>query len=177
MAHAHDHDTREFIPVRVAVLTVSDTRTEENDTSGGTIVQRLEDRGHEVRARRIVPDDIETIRSQIQAWVADADVEIVIATGGTGLTRRDITPEAIAPLVTKEIPGFGELFRQISYEEIGTSTIQSRAFAALCEDTLVFALPGSTGACRTAMDKILQQQLDYRHKPCNFVEMLPRIRG
>ena len=177
MAHAHDHDSRKFIPVRVAVLTVSDTRTEDNDTSGGLIIERLETKGHEVVTRRIVPDDLETIRSQVEQWAEDDGVEVVISTGGTGLTKRDITPEALEPLITKPIPGFGELFRQISYEEIGTSTIQSRALGALIGDTLVFALPGSTGACRTAMDKILDQQLDYRHKPCNFVEMLPRIRG
>lgn len=177
MAHAHDHHTREFIAVRVAVLTISDTRTAANDTSGDLITERLTAPGHELAAREIIPDDLEAIRAKLQAWIAAPEVEVVIATGGTGLTKRDVTPEALAPLITKEIPGFGELFRQLSYDEIGTSTIQSRAIGALCGDTLVFALPGSTGACRTAMDKILVQQLDYRHRPCNFVEMLPRIRA
>lgn len=168
---------RAFVPVRVAVLTVSDTRTFETDSSGGTVAQRLEDAGHHVAARRIVTDDLEVIREQLRAFIADPDIDVVITTGGTGVTARDVTPEALAPLVSKPIPGFGELFRWISWEEIGTSTIQSRAEAALCETTYVFLLPGSTGAVRTAMDKILLSQLDIRHRPCNFVELLPRIRG
>ncbi len=168
---------REFIPVHVAVLTVSDTRTVETDTSGGTVVERLEGAGHVVKARAIVTDNRDKVRGQLEAWIADPDIEFVIVTGGTGVTPRDITPEAMAPLVTKPIPGFGELFRMISYDEIGTSTIQSRAEAALCDKTYVFLLPGSTGACRTAMDKILLSQLDVRHRPCNFAELLPRIRN
>ncbi len=165
------------IPVRVAVLTISDTRTPDTDTSGDTIAQRLDGAGHHVAVRRIVPDDLTVIRQQLQAMIADHDIDVVITTGGTGLTARDVTPDALAPLVTKPIPGFGELFRWLSFEQIGTSTIQSRAEAALCDTTYVFVLPGSTGAVRLAMDKILLSQLDSRHRPCNFVELLPRIRG
>ncbi|MEX1366283.1 MAG: molybdenum cofactor biosynthesis protein B [Nannocystaceae bacterium] len=168
---------RAFVPVSVAILTVSDTRTLETDTSGGTAIQRLQDAGHTIAARRIVPDDVETIRENLRTFIADPDIDVVITTGGSGVTARDVTPEALAPLVTKSIPGFGELFRWLSYAEIGTSTIQSRAEAALCDSTYVFLLPGSTGAVRTAMDKILLPQLDIRHRPCNFVELLPRIRG
>jgi molybdenum cofactor biosynthesis protein B len=159
------------------VLTVSDTRTLETDTSGGTVVERLETAGHNVAAREIVTDEIDAIRAVLAEWIADDGIDVIIATGGTGVTRRDVTPEAMAPLITKHIPGFGELFRMISFQEIGTSTIQSRADAALCGTTYVFLLPGSTGACRTAMDEILLQQLDHRHRPCNFVELLPRIKG
>ncbi len=168
---------RPFVPVHAAVLTVSDSRTLETDTSGGTVVQRLEDAGHHIGARRIVPDELNVIREQLRTFIADPDIDVVITTGGTGVTPRDVTPEALAPLVTKPIPGFGELFRWLSFSEIGTSTIQSRAEAALCETTYVFVLPGSTGAVRTAMDKILLSQLDIRHRPCNFVELLPRIRA
>ncbi|MCX4242882.1 molybdenum cofactor biosynthesis protein B [Paraliomyxa miuraensis] len=168
---------RVFVPVRVAVLTVSDTRTRETDTSGGTVVERLQGAGHHVAARQIVPDDLPVIREQLRAFITAPDIDVVITTGGTGVTARDVTPEALAPLVTKPIPGFGELFRWLSFAEIGTSTIQSRAEAALCETTYVFLLPGSTGAVRMAMDKILLSQLDVRHRPCNFVELLPRIRG
>ena len=167
---------RDFVPVRVGVLTISDTRTLETDDSGKTVVDRLTGAGHVVAARELVTDDIALIRARLSAWIADATVDVIIATGGTGVTRRDVTPEAMAPLVSKPIPGFGELFRWLSFQEIGTSTIQSRAEAALCESTLVFLLPGSTGACRTAMDKIILPQLDARQKPCNFVDMLPRIR-
>lgn len=166
-----------FIPVHVAVLTVSDTRTLADDRSGQTIVDLLQQAGHVVAARAIVPDNRERIRAELERWIADQGVDVIIATGGTGVTPRDITPEAMAPLVTKPIPGFGELFRWLSYQEIGTSTIQSRAEAALCGTTYVFLLPGSPNAVRTAMTKILLQQLDYRHKPCNFVELLPRIRA
>ncbi|MCH9682846.1 MAG: molybdenum cofactor biosynthesis protein B [Deltaproteobacteria bacterium] len=168
---------RAFVPVRVAVVTVSDTRTVDNDTSGAMAVQRLTDAGHIIAARTIVPDEMLVIRTQLQQHIADPDIDVVITTGGTGVTRRDVTPEALAPLVSKPIPGFGELFRWLSFDEIGTSTIQSRAEAALCDSTYVFLLPGSTGAVRTAMDKILLSQLDIRHRPCNFVELLPRIRG
>jgi molybdenum cofactor biosynthesis protein B len=164
-----------FVPVRVAVLTVSDTRTLETDTSGAAIVQALESAGHVVADRRILPDDLEALRAAFGTWVAAPDVDAVIATGGTGITARDVTPEALAPLVTKAIPGFGELFRHLSYADIGTSTIQSRAEGALCGTTLVFLLPGSTGAVKLALAKILIPQLDRRTKPCNFVELMPRL--
>jgi molybdenum cofactor biosynthesis protein B len=168
---------RQFIPVNVAVLTVSDTRTLADDTSGQLIVDRLTEVGHRIVARQIVTDSELGIRAQLAAWIADPDVEVVIATGGTGVTPRDVTPEALAPLVTKAIPGFGELFRWISFEEIGTSTIQSRAEAALCGQTFVFLLPGSTSGVRTALEKILIPQLDHRQRPCNFVMLLPRIKS
>ena len=168
---------RELIPVRVGVITVSDTRTLDNDTSGQAAVDLLTGAGHEVVAREIVTDNRDAIRALMQSWIDDRGIDVIIATGGTGVTPRDVTPEAMAPLVTKPIPGFGELFRWISYQEIGTSTIQSRAEAALCGQTYVFLLPGSTGAVKTAMTKILLEQLDVRHRPCNFVELLPRIRA
>jgi molybdenum cofactor biosynthesis protein B len=168
---------REFIPVNIAVLTVSDTRTAENDTSGGYIADRLTEVGHKIVARTIVKDTETGIRAQLAAWIADPDVEVVIATGGTGVTPRDVTPEAMAPLITKHIPGFGELFRQLSYAEIGTSTIQSRADAALCGQTYVFLLPGSTNGVKLGVEKILIPQLDHRLKPCNFVMLLPRIKN
>ena len=166
-----------FIPVNVAVLTVSDTRTAETDTSGGYIADRLTEVGHRIVARVIVKDSELVIRAQLAQWIADPGVDVVIATGGTGVTPRDVTPEALAPLVTKPIPGFGELFRWLSYQEIGTSTIQSRADAALCGQTYVFLLPGSTGGVRTGLEKILIPQLDHRLKPCNFVMLLPRIKN
>ncbi len=168
---------RPFIPTNVAVLTVSDTRTLDTDTSGQLIVDRLTEVGHRIVAREITLDSEVAIRARLATWIADPEVEIVIATGGTGVTPRDVTPEALAPLITKPIPGFGELFRWISYEEIGTSTIQSRAEAALCGTTFVFLLPGSTNGVRTALEKILIPQLDHRLKPCNFVMLLPRIKG
>ena len=165
-----------FVPLNVAVLTVSDTRTRENDTSGDVIQERLTTAGHKVAARAILRDDVEKLREQLHAWMADKNVDAVISTGGTGLTKRDVTPEAFEPLFTKTIPGFGELFRWLSYGEIGTSTIESRAFAGVADDTLVFCLPGSTGACRTGMDKIILPQLNATTAPCNLTEMLPRIR-
>jgi molybdenum cofactor biosynthesis protein B len=168
---------REFIPVNLAVLTVSDTRTEANDTSGAYIADRLTEAGHRVVAREIVKDSELQIRARFAQWIADPGVDVVIATGGTGVTPRDVTPEALAPLVTKHIPGFGELFRWLSYEEIGTATVQSRADAALCGATYVFLLPGSTGGVKLGVDKILVPQLDHRSKPCNFVMLLPRIRN
>jgi molybdenum cofactor biosynthesis protein B len=167
---------REFIPVNVAVLTVSDTRTEANDTSGAYIADRLSEVGHRIVARTIVKDVETLIRAQLAAWVADPEIEVVIATGGTGVTPRDVTPEAMMPLVTKPIPGFGELFRYLSFSEIGTATIQSRADAALCGQTYVFLLPGSTGGVKLGVEKILIPQLDHRMKPCNFVMLLPRIK-
>jgi molybdenum cofactor biosynthesis protein B len=168
---------REFIPVNVAVLTVSDTRTLENDTSGAYIADRLTAEGHRIVAREIVKDVETQIRAQLARWIADPAVEVVIATGGTGVTPRDVTPEALAPLVTKHIPGFGELFRQLSFAEIGTATIQSRADAALCGQTYVFLLPGSTAGVKLGIDKIIVPQLDHRLKPCNFVMLLPRIKN
>jgi molybdenum cofactor biosynthesis protein B len=168
---------REFIPVNVAVLTVSDTRTIENDTSGAYIAERLAKEGHRIAARAIVKDTETGIRAQMAAWIADPEIEVVIATGGTGVTPRDVTPEAMAPLITKHIPGFGELFRQLSFAEIGTATIQSRADAALCGQTYVFLLPGSTNGVKLGVDKILVPQLDHRIRPCNFVMLLPRIKN
>ena len=162
--------------MNIAVLTVSDTRTRENDTSGDVIQERLTTAGHKIAARAILRDDVEKLREQLRAWMADKNVDAGISTGGTGLTKRDVTPEAFESLLTKTIPGFGELFRWLSYEEIGTSTIESRAFAGVADDTLVFCLPGSTGACRTGMDKIILPQLDATTGPCNLTEMLPRIR-
>ena len=166
-----------FIPVNIAVLTVSDTRTLETDGSGGYIAERLTEVGHRIVARAIVKDGELVIRAQLAQWIADPGVDVVIATGGTGVTPRDVTPEALAPLVTKSIPGFGELFRWLSFQEIATSTIQSRAEAALCGQTYVFLLPGSTSGVRTGVEKILIPQLDHRHKPCNFVMLLPRIKN
>jgi molybdenum cofactor biosynthesis protein B len=168
---------REFIPVNIAVLTVSDTRTFETDTSGGYIVSRMTEVGHRIAARAIVIDSELQIRAQLAAWIADPGIDVIIATGGTGVTPRDVTPEALAPLVTKSIPGFGELFRWLSYDEIGTATVQSRADAALCGSTYVFLLPGSTNGVKLGVDKILVPQLDHRQKPCNFVMLLPRIRN
>lgn len=167
---------RSFVPVRVAVLTVSDTRTLETDTSGATAAELLTGAGHLVAARRIVPDDLDVIRETLRAFVDNDGIDAVITTGGTGVTARDVTPDALAPLVTKPIPGFGELFRMLSYADIGTSTIQSRADAGLCGTTLVFALPGSTGAVRLALEKIILPQLDARTRPCNFVELMPRMK-
>ena len=165
------------IAVNVAVLTVSDTRTVETDASGSYIADRLTAVGHRIVARAIVKDGELVIRAQLAQWIADPGVDVIIATGGTGVTPRDVTPEALAPLVTKAIPGFGELFRWLSFQEIGTSTIQSRAEAALCGQTYVFLLPGSTGGVRTGVEKILIPQLDHRQKPCNFAMLLPRIKN
>jgi len=165
-----------FVPLHVAVLTVSDSRTRANDTSGDLLEELLGAAGHKVAARQILRDDIEAVRAQVRSWITDKNTDVVITTGGTGLTKRDVIPEALTPLITKPIPGFGELFRWLSYEEIGTSTIESRAFAGVCEDTLLFCLPGSTGACRTGMDKIILPQLNAATPPCNLAEMLPRIR-
>jgi len=168
---------REFIAVKIAVLTVSDTRTLATDTSGKLIVDRLTEVGHRIVAHEIVIDSELKIRAKLAQWIADDGVDVVIATGGTGVTPRDVTPEALAPLITKHIPGFGELFRWVSFEEIGASTIQSRADAALCGSTYVFLLPGSTGGVRTGLEKILIPQLDHRTKPCNFTMLLPRIKN
>jgi molybdenum cofactor biosynthesis protein B len=164
-------------PLRIAVLTVSDTRTLETDQSGGRIVENVLAAGHLLAGRQIVPDELTVLKGVFSALIADQTVEVVIATGGTGITQRDVTPEALTPLVSKWIPGFGELFRYLSYADIGAATIQSRAEAALCQGTLVFLLPGSTGAVRLALEKIILPQLDSRTKPCNFAELLPRVRG
>jgi len=164
-----------FVPVNIAVLTVSDTRTEKTDRSGELLVTKLKDAGHTLVEKTIVPDDQSAIISKLQQWILDPKVEVVLATGGTGITGRDVTPEAFSAVYEKEITGFGELFRQLSYELIGTSTIQSRATAGVAAGTYLFALPGSTGACRDAWDGILLSQLDIRHRPCNFAELLPRL--
>ncbi len=166
---------RQFIPLNIAVLTVSDTRTEDTDKSGKTLVQRLSDAGHRLAEKAIVPDNVYKIRALIARWIAQDDVQVVITTGGTGITGRDTTPEAVKPLLDKEIAGFGEMFRYLSYEEIKTSTLQSRALAGVANGTIVFCLPGSTGACQTGWDKLIQPQLDYRTRPCNLVELMPRL--
>jgi molybdenum cofactor biosynthesis protein B len=163
------------ISVRIAVMTVSDTRTLDDDRSGALLIERIATAGHELVARSIVRDEVGLIRAQLRRWIAEPHVQVVLVTGGTGITARDVTPEALAPLVSKPIPGFGELFRWLSYAEIGASTIQSRAEAAICDQTLVFVLPGSPGACATAWDKILVTQLDSRHKPCNFPQLFGRL--
>lgn len=163
--------------LKIAVLTISDTRTLETDTSGKLISSLLTLAGHRIVAHTIVTDEVTKIRSTLESFVAEPNLEVVVCTGGTGVTSRDVTPEAIAPLVTKHIPGFGELFRMLSYAQIGASTIQSRADATLCGTTLVFALPGSTAAVRLALEKILIPQLDENTRPCNFAQLLPRIRG
>ena len=164
-----------FVAINIAVMTVSDTRTEANDTSGALLAERLGKAGHHLAARAIVRDDQATIEARLRAWVADPGIDAVIATGGTGVTGRDVTPEAFRAVYDKEIEGFGEAFRMISFAKIGTSTIQSRATAGVAGGTYLFALPGSTGACRDAWDEILALQLDIRHKPCNFVELMPRL--
>ena len=166
---------REFLPVNIAVLTVSDTRTFDDDKSGQTLVDRIQDAGHTLVAREIVKDEKHLIVAQLRKWIARDDVDVVISTGGTGVTGRDVTPEAFKEVFEKEIEGFGELFRWISFQKIKTSTIQSRAVGGVAEGTYLFALPGSPGACRDAWDGILKDQLDYRHKPCNFVELMGRL--
>ena len=168
--------SQDFLPLNIAVLTASDTRTLEEDTSGQLLSDRLTEAGHLLAAREIVPDDIYLIRALVSQWIADESIDIVISTGGTGLTGRDGTPEAVEVLFDKKIQGFGELFRQLSYEEIATSTIQSRVTAGVANGTYIFCLPGSSGACRTAWDRILAAQLDLRSKPCNFAELIPRLR-
>ncbi len=166
---------RTFLPVRIAVLTVSDTRTLVDDRSGDTLVERLTGAGHVLADRLIVIDDRSAIVARLQAWIDDPQVDVILTTGGTGVTCRDVTPEALAQVQDKEIPGFGELFRWLSYQSIGTSTIQSRATACVARGTYIFALPGSTGAVRDAWDGILASQLDSRFRPCNFVELMPRL--
>ena len=168
-------ETRAFIPVGIAVLTVSDTRKLADDRSGQTLSDRIEKAGHRAAAREIVTDDAEAIRGVVKRWVADPTIDVVITTGGTGFTGRDVTPEALEPLFDKRMDGFSEVFHRISYDKIGTSTIQSRATGGVIAATYVFVLPGSPGACKDAWDGILEAQLDYRHMPCNFVEIMPRL--
>jgi molybdenum cofactor biosynthesis protein B len=174
LAHKDKAD-RAFLPLNIAVLTISDTRTEENDTSGQLLAERIVAAGHRLAAKKLEKDDVYRVRAIVAAWIADPDINAVITTGGTGLTGRDGTPEAVAPLLDKQVDGFGELFRAYSLEEIGTSTLQSRCLAGVANGTFVFCLPGSTGACATGWDRILAKQLDYRTLPCNFVELLPRL--
>ncbi len=166
---------REFVALNIAVLTVSDSRTEETDKSGKLLAGRLVDAGHTLAEKRIVPDEVYTIRAVVAGWIADTDVDVVITTGGTGVTGRDGTPEAVSPLLDKTIDGFGETFRAISYGQIKTSTIQSRALAGVANGTYVFCVPGSTGACATAWDELISAQLDIRTRPCNLAELMPRL--
>jgi molybdenum cofactor biosynthesis protein B len=168
-------DDAPFMPLPIAVVTVSDSRTEADDTSGDYLRAQAEAAGHQVVEKMICRDDRYQLRALFSRWIADADVRVVVSTGGTGITGRDSTPEAVLPLFDKNIDGFGELFRHISYQEIGASTVQSRAFAGIANGTLVFCLPGSTGACRTAWEGILQSQLDSRTKPCNFAQLIARF--
>jgi len=169
-------ESRKFKPLRVAVLTVSDTRNEATDKSGALLVERLRAAGHTLATKAIVRDDIYAIRAIVSGWIADPKVEVVVTTGGTGITGRDGTPEAIAVLLDKEIDGFGELFRTISYEEIGPSSLQSRCLAGVANATYVFCLPGSSNACATGWDKLLAPQLDFRTRPCNLAELMPRLK-
>jgi molybdopterin adenylyltransferase len=168
-------ETKKFVPLKIAVLTVSDTRSIKDDKSGALLVQRILGAGHVVTERTIVPDDVEAIRARVKGWIADPVVDVIITTGGTGFTGRDVTPEAIEPLFEKKMEAFAALFLMISYQKIGTSAIQSRATAGLAGATYIFCLPGSPGACKDAWDEILVHQLDYRHGPCNFVEIMPRL--
>ncbi len=168
-------ENRDFIPVKLGIMTISDTRTTADDRSGDTLAARAEAAGHIIEARTIVKDDKPSITEQLKAWIADNEIQVIISTGGTGITGRDVTPECFEALYTKAIPGFGELFRMLSYDLIGTSTIQSRATGGISGTTLMFALPGSTGAVKDGWDKILVTQLDNRFRPCNFVELMPRF--
>jgi len=168
--------SREFISLAISILTVSDTRTEATDKSGRLLVERLEAAGHRLAEKSIVADDIYAIRAAVSAWIASPDIDVVITTGGTGVTGRDGTPEAINVLLDKRIDGFGEMFRMISYEEIGTSSLQSRCIAGVANGTYIFVLPGSSGACATGWDKIISYQLDHRTRPCNLVELIPRLK-
>ncbi len=166
---------REFIPVSIAVLTISDSRTEKDDKSGDLLVNRLKDARHKFVKKQIVRDDIYQIRAVVSGWIVDSSIQVIVTTGGTGVTGRDGTPEAIRPLLDKEIGGFGEMFRVLSYEKIRTSTLQSRAFAGVANGTYIFCLPGSAGACADAWDMLIESQLDYRSRPCNLVELMPRL--
>ena len=168
-------ESKSFIPLRIAVLTVSDTRSLDDDKSGATLAERIAKAGHAVAARAIVTDDVEAIRTQVRAWIAGPAVDVVISTGGTGFTGRDVTPEAVEPLFEKRMDGFATLFLIVSHAKIGTSAIQTRATAGVAGATYIFCLPGSPGACRDGWDEILVHQLDYRYRPCNFVEIMPRL--
>ena len=168
-------ESRPFVPVNIAVLTVSDTRTRADDTSGDTLQKMFEDAGHRIAARAIVPDDVARIRACVSGWIADPEIDVVISTGGTGFTGRDVTPEAVRPLFEKEIDGFSVVFHLISFQKIETSTIQSRACGGVAKGTYIFCLPGSPGACKDGWNGILKWQLDNRHRPCNFVEIMPRL--
>jgi molybdenum cofactor biosynthesis protein B len=168
-------ESRAFVPLRIAVLTISDTRMLEDDTSGQTLADRIAESGHALSARKIVKDDIRAIRAVIRDWTNRDDVDAIITTGGTGLTGHDVTVEAMRPLFEKEIEGFATLFQMISFQKVGTSTIQSRATAGIMKGKYIFCLPGSPGACKDGWDEILKPQLDYRHRPCNFVEIMPRL--
>lgn len=168
-------ESRPFVALNIAILTVSDTRTLDDDKSGNTLVKRLEEAGHTLADRAIVKDDVALIQEQVRSWIGDDGIDVVISTGGTGLTGRDITPEAMEALFEKRIDGFSTAFHMISYEKIGTSTVQSRATAGVAGGTYIFCLPGSPGACKDGWDGILKAQLDYRHMPCNFVEIMPRL--
>ena len=168
-------ESRDFIPVGIAVLTVSDTRSQADDKSGDTLVGRIEEVGHRLVARAIVKDDRQAIRDQVETWTKQSEIDVVITTGGTGFTGRDVTPEALEPLFEKRMDGFSEVFHRISYDKIGTSTIQSRATGGVANATFIFVLPGSPGACKDAWDGIIRLQLDYRHMPCNFVEIMRRL--
>jgi molybdenum cofactor biosynthesis protein B len=166
---------RNFIPLNIAILVVSDSRTDADDVSGKTLAERVTDSGHQVIEKKIVPDDVYQIRAAVSNWIAADDVNVVISTGGTGVTGRDGTPEAVAPLLDKMLDGFGEVFRMLSYHDIKTSTIQSRAIAGVANATYIFCLPGSSGACRTAWDALIKEQLDHRTRPCNLVQLMPRL--
>jgi len=168
-------DKRSFVPLKIAVLTISDTRKLEDDKSGSTLAERIEKAGHAVASRAIVTDDVENIRAQMRTWIADPAVDVIISTGGTGFTGRDVTPEAAEALFEKRMDGFSTVFHMVSHAKIGASTIQSRATAGVANSTFIFCLPGSPGACRDAWDEILVHQLDYRYRPCNFVELMPRL--
>ena len=168
-------ETKHFVPLNIAVLTISDTRSLEDDKSGATLAQRIVSAGHQLAARSIVTDDVDAIRGHVKAWIADPVIDVIITTGGTGFTGRDVTPEAIEPLFEKRMDGFSTLFQMLSYAKIGTSAIQTRATAGVAGATYIFCLPGSPGACRDAWDDILVHQLDYRYGPCNFVEIMPRL--
>jgi molybdenum cofactor biosynthesis protein B len=168
-------ESKSFVPLRIAVLTVSDTRSPDDDKSGATLAERIAKAGHAVAARAIVTDDVEKIRAQVKAWIADPAIDVIVSTGGTGFTGRDVTPEAVEPLFEKRMDGFATLFLLVSHGKIGTSAIQTRATAGVAGATYIFCLPGSPGACRDAWDEILVHQLDYRYRPCNFVEIMPRL--
>ncbi|MCI5045248.1 MAG: molybdenum cofactor biosynthesis protein B [Aquisalinus sp.] len=168
-------ESLEFKPVNIAILTVSDTRTLEDDTSGDILIERVEKAGHNAHIRKIVPDDISAIRETVTGWIDNPEIDVIISTGGTGLTGRDVTPQALEPLFDKKIDGFSIIFHQVSFQSVGVSTLQSRATAGLASGTFIFALPGSNGAVKDGWDKVIAMQLDSRHKPCNMVELIPRL--